>query len=267
MKSRIFTILTLILSLSGIIRADNAVDAADMYEKGDYAAALEKYLEIEKAYGTSSQLLFNIGQCYVKGGNLGEGMLAYRRALLLDPSDKRIKENIRYVESRVIEANKGEMKGKKLSATPEDTSFFQAIRNKINFSHTSNTWALWGAGFFIIFAGCLAAYLFSSEVLIRKIGFFGGISSLVMSVVFLIFALMAADALKKQDKGVIMAYKIELKSEPGQDEKRVGMPLTQGTVMDVLEKRTLEDSETRWYKVRLNSDYIGWINEENFSVI
>ncbi len=266
MNGRILTFIIL-LAFTVRVSANRLPEAEALYEKGDYTAALEIYKSIEKEYGTSGALMFNIGQCYVKAGNLGEGMVAYQRALRLNAGDKETLANIKYVDSRVQEANKAEMKGKKLSVIPESSSFFSSMRNWICNNHSSNTWAWWAAGFFILVIICIAMYIFRGEVLLRKIGFFGGISSLALTVIFITFSFMTADSESNHDRGVVTAYKVELKAEPGDKEHKVAMPLTQGTVLDILETSTDKNDSGEWYKVRLNSDYIGWIKGSDFEVI
>lgn len=106
-------------------------DAAKAYKDGDYGKAIECYRQIEKSYGTSSALLFNMGQAYTRSGNLGKAMICYQRALQMNPSNGEARENIKYVESRVQDANRAELKGKKISVVAEDPSFLLLSNNTL----------------------------------------------------------------------------------------------------------------------------------------
>lgn len=106
-------------------------EARQAYDKGDYTKAVEIYQELAKTHGTSSALLFDMGQAYTRAGDLGHGMLCYRRALQQNPSNSQARSNIKYIESRVQDGNTAELKGKKISVVPEDPSFFTVLKTTL----------------------------------------------------------------------------------------------------------------------------------------
>lgn len=242
-------------------------EAADAYDKGDYNKAIEIYEQISKERGTSAPLLANLGNAYVKVGDYGRAMLCYQRALRIDPSDKAVKGNITYLTSKIDDNNKAEAKGKKVSVTAEDKSFFTSVRRYIAFAHTSNSWALGAGIMFVVTCVCGALYIFTSNVLLRKIGFFGGFIALGLSVITLIFALISASDRNKDLEGVVIAYKVNLYSEPSSTSKPGANALTRGTLLEVIGEETDEEISQKWYKVRLNPDYSGWISATDFEVI
>lgn len=262
-----YLILILMLICVITMRADALKEATDAYNKGDYAKAIELYKSIEAKDGSSSSLYFNMGQAYTRANNLGQAMLMYERALLLDPGNSEAQSNIRYVESKVQDANRSELKNKKYSVLEDDPSFFSSVRNYITKRHLSNTWAIWGALCFVLMIVCAAVYIFNSKVLLRKIGFFGGGVLLLFSATFVTFAFMAANSAKKRNRGVITDYKVELKSDASSSAKSVASPLTQGTILNIIDTQKDENDSVSWYKVRLNSDYVGWVSAENFQAI
>lgn len=247
--------------------ADKADDAAKAYASGDAAKAVEIYEGLMASHGTSSALYYDLGQAYMKAGNLGKAMVSYQRALLLDPGNSQARANIEYLDSRVQDANRAEMKDKKGSVVPDDPSFFSSVKRFVTKRHTSNMWAWLAGSFFALFCGCVALYVFMHSVLWRKIGFFGGAATFSLSVIFLVFAFMAASAADDKSEGVVLNYKTQLHSEASSSSKNVGSPITQGTVMSILETVNGKDEKPEWYKVRLNSDYIGWIRYDDFEVI
>lgn len=266
----IFGILPIVIAVafgSSIASAANLDDAAKAYHNADYAKAVEIYTEIAESHGTSAPLLTNLGNCYVKMGDYGNGALCYRRALAIDPADREAKTNLAFVNNKVADNNRAELKGKKYSVVAESPTFIESVRNAITRQHLSNTWAVWGAIFFILIVACAALYIFSRNVLIRKIGFFGGLGSLALSVITIIFAFMAAHAAGKVDEGIITAYKYNLRAEPYNTAKVKDIALTRGTAMTILATESADDGKTNWYKVRLNSDFTGWIESADFEPI
>lgn len=267
MKNKIVMLLVLITGSLMNIHATGIEDASKAYNSGDYATAIEIYRTLEHQYGTSASLLYDMGQAYVRAGNLGNAMLCYQRSLRLNPYNGNARANIRYVESKVSDANRAEMKGKKLNIDAEDPSFFSSIRRYITERNSPDLWGLLGGISFVLLCGCVALYIFTHGVMWRKIGFFGGGVMLCLSVIFVIFSFMGASACQKHDVGVIISYKVELRAEPSTSAKTVAAPLTQGTVMTVMQVENDAQGRPEWYKVRLNSDYAGWLRNDVFEPI
>lgn len=245
----------------------NASDARNLYDKGEYAPAAEEYLKIAGSEGTSAQLYYNLANCYAQMGDTGRAMLYYSRAARLDPSDKQIRNNLNYFASKVEDSNRAELRGKKINVSPDPETFFTTAYRLIAKEVNSNTWAFWSAFLFIVFLGCVAAYLFCNNILLRKTGFFGGIILFCFSLMFLIFAFMSADAHSSHDEAVLMAYKSELLIEPSSDAKPATNQLCQGTLLEIVAEETGVDGAPSWYKVRLNSEIEGWIKAGQIEII
>lgn len=264
-------IIALLISLfPGILSARNVAtldEAEKAYEAGEYSKAATIYKEIADSVGVSAELYANMGNAYAKAGDYGHAFLYYERSLYLNPSDKEVRNNRAYIVSKIEDGNKANAKGKKISVTPDEPSFFSKVGEYIKHSHTSNTWAIWGGICFILLCGCIALYFFRREVIVRKIGFFGGFGFAALTIIFLWFAFASARACMEHNQGVIMGYKVVLLSEPFTTAKSSSIPLERGTRLDVIEVETDKDEKPEWYKVRLNSDIIGWIPASEFEVI
>ncbi|MDE6410651.1 MAG: tetratricopeptide repeat protein [Muribaculaceae bacterium] len=267
MKRRVIWLLAFLVSTVFNFFASPLDEAAGAYEKGDYGKAIEIYENISKEKGISAALLANLGNAYVKAGDYGHAMLCYQRALRLNPANSEVKDNIAYLVSKIDDNNKAEAKGKKVSVVAEDKPFFTSVRRYISFANTSNSWALWAGIMFVITCACAAIYIFTSNVLMRKIGFFGGFIALGISLITLIFAFVSYSDRNKDIEGVVMAYKVNLYSEPSSSSKPGANALTRGTLLEIIDEESSDDDSNKWYKVRLNSDYSGWINASDFEVI
>lgn len=266
-KVTIYRILSLILICFSFfqVRAASVSLADSLYKAGKFAEAVTAYDEIAKKDGFSSALLYNMGNAYARGGDYGKAAVCYMKSLRLDPSNKEAKNNLQFIDSKVQESNLSELRGKKYSLERESPSFFNSINLYIVKEHISDSWAIWSAVFFIIFILCLASYIFSRNVLIRKTGFFGGMISLGISAVMVIFAFMASSY--RSDEGVIISPKIKLMSDASSSSKESPVNLTRGTRMKVLDSVSNGNNKAEWYKVRLNSDFIGWIPAQDFELV
>lgn len=265
-------VVSMILLACGIVfqavAADPAASADSAYNAKDYTKAKEIYTRLVEEKGTSPELLFNLGNACFQTGDLGGAMLYWQRARRLDPGSKRIDSNIRYLQSRVEDANKAEQRGKRYKVAPDEQSFFQSVRKALAIDIPSDTWAVWGAVCFILFIGTAALYIFSRTVLLRKTGFFGGMVLLLASLIFVIFSFMGARATDAADNGVITAFKVTLMTEPGKEaDANKGGVLTKGTVVQILSEEVDAEGNVTWYKIRMNSDYIGWVAAKDLAVV
>lgn len=266
MRSIISILLSFLFSFSAF--ADPSTDiATQLYEAGDYRQAAEAFLAIEKVDGDSPELLFNIANCYAQAGDLGHAILYYSRAFRLDPSNKEIKNNLDYFASKVEDSNRAELRGKKISVTPDHETFFQSVNRIICAEVAPNVWAIFAAILFIITLAAIAVYLFCSDVRLRKAGFFGSILTFFACIFFVIFAFMSASYYDSHDKAVLMAYKTELLIEPSSDAKPASNQLCQGTRFDIIAEETDVEGRPTWYKVRLNSDIEGWLRASDLAII
>lgn len=259
-------ILIALLFISHNALCHNTPDLADsLYKIGKYQEAINEYNTIASTQGASSQLLYNIGNSYARIGDYGNASLYYLRSLRLDPSNVDAQNNLKFIESKVLESNQSELRGKKFSLDADSPSFFSSIKLYIARNHLSNTWSIWAIAFFLISIVCIALYLFTSNVIIRKIGFFGGGTSLGLTVIMLIFAFMAAGY--HSNEGVVIESKVKLKTEPSSNAQEGSVYLTRGTIMTVIDSIPVNEEPAEWYKVRLNSDYTGWIQSKDFTVV
>lgn len=269
-------IILLIGLLTGSLFSEGAIsglatvsEADSAYNSGNYQAAAALYKAVAEEYGVSAALLFNMGNAYLHDGDYGNAMLCYQKAKKLSPGNALINSNLEYLKGKVEDANKAEQKGKRKKVGEDTPNFFQTIHTSVAADTSSNTWAIWAAGSFLLFAGCVCLYLFNSNVLMRKTGFFGGIILLGISMICLVCAYMGAAEAENHDYGVIMAFKAELQTEPTnstRSETNEGV-LTRGTKIRIISEETDADGVVNWYKVRLNSDYIGWVEAKDVEII
>lgn len=270
MKNKInllFFLIAILLPVS-LLGNERIISADSAYMAKDYDKAITLYRAVMDDEGYSAALLFNLGNAYYQNSDYGRAMVCYLHAHRLDPRNMEINSNIKYLRSRVEDANKAAQKGKRLKVTADEPSFFQSVHIAVAKNVNSNVWAVWGAVSFILFIGCVAVYIFTRRVLIRKIGFFGGMILMFLSIIFVLFAFMGAQAFNSRGDGVVTAFKVTLLTEPGKDsQNEKGSELTKGTEVRIVSEEVNADGLVTWYKVRLNSDYIGWIQADQLEIV
>lgn len=262
-KTYIFIFIGIIALIYNPLVFGNDIDEAiQAYNAKDYNKAISLFSNVAEKEGISASLYYDLANAYAKNGDNGQAMLYYLRSLRLDPSNSQAIDNVKYLESKIYDSNQNELKGKKFSFEPDDPSFFTSLRLYIARDHLSDTWATWAVICFLIFLVCLVLYIFTKNVLARKIGFFGSFISLGITAICIVFSFMAASYVS--DEGVIITSKVKLKKEASDTSEEGQINLTKGTRMVILDQNQNEEKKQNWYKVRLNSDFIGWIQDTDF---
>lgn len=267
-KINLLILLVAMLLPTSVLGNEKFAAADSAYNAKEYDEAISLYRAAMDESGYSAATLFNLGNAYYQASDYGRAMVCYLHARRLDPRNAEINSNITYLRSRVEDANKAQQKGKRLKVTPDEPSFFQSVYTCVAKDVNSNVWAAWGAVCFILFIGCVALYIFTRNVLLRKAGFFGGLILFFLSIIFVMFAFMGARAFNSRGDGVVTAFKVTLLTEPGkQSDSDKGGVLTKGTEVRIISEETDAEGSITWYKVRLNSDYIGWVKVEDIEIV
>lgn len=252
---------------TGAVASDTAAAADSAYKAGKFSDAAILYGGVAEREGTSAGLLYNMGNAYYQCGDLGNARLCLERASLLDPSERLIENNLAYIASKVEDENRSALQDKKLSVAPAEMGFFENLYHSFVLGFSSETWAVNAAVAFVLFICCLTLYLFSRNVFVRKVGFFGGGVLAVACVCCLYLSFASARAVESHNDGVVMAFKTRLLASPDASAKSVTSPLCRGTKLQVLAEENGPDGRAVWYKVRLNDDFVGWIQARDFEVI
>lgn len=267
MRSKI--IISILILLSGALscRAAEIAAADAAYKAGKYAEAVELYKELVQREGTSAQLLYNLGNAYMKTDNPADAIVCYLRARRLAPGNELILGNLAYATSKIENRNRAELRGKQVSVSPDEPSFFGRIHQAVAENTSSDTWAWLAAGCFVAFCGMIAVYIFCRQVVLRKIGFFSSFVLLGATILFIVFSSAAASSVVRTDEAVIEAFKVTLKEEPRAESKATSAALNKGTVVQVLDSEVGPTGKATWYKVRLNSNYVGWLRSAELQII
>lgn len=246
--------------------ASEISEAEAAYNSGNFSKAVDLYKEVIESDSVSPALYYDMGNACYKAGNLGEAILFYERAKKLDPRNKFIINNLNFVTAKVVDSNKAEAGEKKNQLEYDSPTFLQSINKMIAEDHTSNSWAVFAVVAFLLFLLFAAMYFFTPNVLARKTGFFSGLIFLGFTVIFVIFAFMAGSYAQGKEDAVLIENRIALRENPDADSKSISIPLRDGTKFKILETSE-KMGGTKWYKVRLNSHNIGWIDASDVEII
>lgn len=250
MKRIFFAISIIIVSAFSTLALTTAQQADSAYSKEDYRMAIRLYLQAIDSDGVSPEIYYNLGNAYYRINELGRAVLYYQRALNLDPSMDDARSNLEFVKTRIIDKPE------------DDSSFLSNLHRRILAGFSPDAWAWIAFVMFVLLTGCVAVYIFSGNVMLRKTGFFGGIVVLVLTVYAITIAYQAATASKRTDMAVVIVPTANLRSVPGTSSDNKVIPIHEGTMLEITDSLIMqgESSSPKWYDVKINNSTRAWVN-------
>ena len=211
------------------------------YQKGNYQQAIRDYEEILKN-GESAEIYFNLGNAYYRTDNITKAVLNYERARLLSPGDDDINFNLQFARSKTID-----------KITPQSEMFFVTwYKSLVNFTSVDN-WAKTGILCIVMALLLVLLYLFGPQLMLRKIGFFGGLAFFVIFLLSNLFAFQQKQALDNRTGAIIISPSVNIKKTPAKNSADQFV-LHEGTRVDIIDK-----AMTDWRCIRVGDGREGWI--------
>ncbi|MBR1427272.1 MAG: tetratricopeptide repeat protein [Paludibacteraceae bacterium] len=247
MKPLLSFILMLTLAVSAAHAQTPFEQANTLYANGQYAEAAEAYRAI-LADTPDADVYYNLGNAAFRQGELAQAILAYERALRLNPAHKDARYNLEFAQQRIIDN------------IEDNRSFFlsqwaEGLRNSLH----ERTWIYLSLGLFWLMLVCALLFAFGRSAALRKSAFFIALTALLISVA----ALCNAASLHHRDtaraEAVITQGVVNAKASPDRSGTDL-FTLHEGTEVTILE--TLGE----WCNIRVGNN-IGWIQLTNLERI
>lgn len=240
-----------ICSAPAFAAQDFAAQGDSAYNKKDYRLALQRYNQAIEKHGVSSELYYNIGNTQYRLNRLGQAVIAYERALKLDPSNVKAARNLQFVNTKIADRPE------------DDSSFLYNLHRKIVSKLSPDGWAWTAFIVFTILVGMIAVYIFTSNITMRKVGFFGGILVLCVFVYTLINAWNTSREIDSHDTAVVIVPTTNLCSSPAtpKDKTDKVVPIHEGTKLTIIDSLATPDDPAShlWYNVKINNTTSAWV--------
>lgn len=251
----IFTIILAALSLSAAAQSDSLASAARWeraqraYVEGNYELAAEEYRAIADGGEYSLKLYYNLGNAYFKLGDMGRAILFYNRALRLAPSNEDVRHNLSLAESQIKD---------RITAVPEFfvKTWMRALRNAMS----CTAWSILSLLAAAAFLAMVLLFLLASPIVVRKMGFYGGVVMLLLFVCTTSLAVASRNDILSREGAVVLSSAISVKSSPDCSATDLFV-LHEGTKLRIL---TEVDG---WYEVVIADGKKGWIESHTVEQI
>ena len=249
MMRNIFIMVALIVALTiNATERNYQKEAIEAYNNKNYPAAIEAYDSLMKQ-GVSSELYYNLGNCYYRSGNKGMAVLYYEKALKLEPDNRMAKANLDFIHTKLIDPY----------ATEENIIVvgYRSVRNWLS----SSGWTIAGMVFFALFILALGLYMFASSIIVRKSGFFGGFAMLALCIAANVIAADAESVRTSTDYAVVVCDSVQLSTVshiPNTDAEKAFV-VHEGAKLKKLDSVKV-GNKASWYKVVTVDNREAWVN-------
>ena len=220
---------------------DIKLKADQAYTNDALDTAIIHYESILAQEYVSAEVYFNLGNAYFRSGNIPLAILNFERALKHAPSDEDIQFNLRLAKLRTVD---------KIEAVPE--IWFIAKMNNLYQLLPLDLWATLIIVMALFSVLCIILYVTTTNVFLKKNGFFGAI---VFGVLFLgtfYLAQTSYDHLVNDDRAVVLQPTLTVKSSPDKSGNDLFV-VHEGLTVKVVD-RTMD-----WSRIKLPDGNIGWV--------
>lgn len=243
---KLIVILLFLFAVGPVANAQNEVlfsKATEAYNKARYSNAIELYTKILNNGKHSSELYFNLGNCYYKLDEIGLSIYYYEKALLLNPTDQEIKNNLAYAENMRLDA---------ISTVPK--TFMARVHDQAVGLLNYNQWGYLAIVFVILFVLCYIVYYLLSASTPKRIAFVTSIIALILCVSSLFLGYLNLQDYKKDNPAIILKREITVKAEPNKKSESL-FALHEGTKVNI--EATLDS----WKKIKISDGQTGWVEQ------
>lgn len=223
--------------------------ANDLYKKEQYDQAIIAYEKILENNQHSVALYYNLANAHYKLHHIAPSIYYYEKALLLDPDDADVKNNLSFAQAMAIDEIK-----------PVENVGINAFIYNLTHLISLNYWAYISIVFAVIFIVLFAIYYFSDGVKTKRINFFGMICTSSICILSIVAGLIEKKRLNDEKPAIVFSSIASVKNEPNKNAEDAFV-LHEGTKVMILEGN--ED----WIKISIADGSEGWINSKNIKAL
>ena len=247
-------LITILILLFGIAIAQAQEEAlfnraTEAYNVGEYQTAVDSYLEILDNGKHSAELYYNLGNAYYKLNQIAPSIYYYEKALLLNPGDAEISNNLAYAQNMTLDA---------IDKMPE-TGLAKIYANFIGLL-SFDQWGYAAIIFMILFVVLYIAFYYFRYSSRKRIAFVSSIICLLIAIASVVFAFLQYNKFSSDMPAIVFASEVSVKSEPNKRSQEA-FTLHEGTKVSVL------DELNEWKKIRLSDGTTGWIPSEDIKLL
>ncbi|MFN4234122.1 MAG: tetratricopeptide repeat protein [Bacteroidia bacterium] len=213
----------------------------NLYKEGKYKEAIESYQKLINDNFYSFELYYNLGNCYYKLQEYPKAILYYEKAKKINAADEELLHNLKLANTHIKD---------KVEELPQ--LFITSVINELIKSKTADRWGWLAIKTMLLALAGFLLFLFSSNSLYKKIGFFSGIAIVILSILFTILGFEQKKNEVDNSYAILMAPSVNVLSSP--DEKATRLFVIHEGI-----KVKITNKENDWIQIKLSNGNSGWI--------
>lgn len=248
-KRSLLYIFICLFSFSPLVANESFELANKLYDEKKYDEAIEQYELLIEEGNVAADVYYNLGNAYFKNEEIAPAILNYERALKANPSNEDAAFNLQIANSKTID---------KVETLP--SLFIENAWQTFITSKSVDGWAMLSV--YSIFVALLffIGYLFMRQLVIKKIGFYGGVLILIVSLFTWFMAHQHNLLLKSKSDAIVLANISAVMSEPNEKSNKL-FTMHEGLKVNLL------DEKNGWSKIKIQNGNIGWVKSEEIKEI
>lgn len=215
--------------------------ANELYQQENFKEAIQTYEQILANGQHSVELYYNLGNAYYKLNQVAPAIYNYEKALLLDPNNSDVKNNLTFAQNMTID---------EVKEVP-----------KVGFSHWLSSftsvyhydiWAKIAIAFSFLLLFSFVGFYFSQKIIFKRALFSTMVVFLVFSILSIIIAVFEKNQTQNNNPAIVFAESVAVKGEPKESSNNIAI-IHEGVKVNILE------SVDEYYKIELQNGSQGWL--------
>ncbi len=223
--------------------------ATAAYNEGDYQQAISLYEQILEGNQHSAALYFNMGNAHYKLGNIAPSIYFYEKALLLDPDDPEINQNLGFAQNMTMDA-----------IQPLPRTDIRKVYDTVLYGLNIDGWTYMGIATMLLFVFGYILFYRLPRPNHKRIAFIAGLVCLFLSLFSTSLAFLQYRAYQADQPAIVFNEEVTVHSEPNMRSQQA-FKLHEGTKVQVL------DALDEWNKIRIADGQVGWMPAESIRIL
>jgi tetratricopeptide (TPR) repeat protein len=232
-------------AVEGSAGARTFLEGVAAYREGDYGAAAAAFESLAASGIRNSRLYYNLGNAYLKKGDLGPALLWYERALKLDPDDPDLNFNHAYARSLTTDERE----------EARSVSIYRILFFWRHLLSTRMTAAL-AIGLNALFWLVLAIRFMGGKKALKGVAY----PLLLVALVFTATALYDYYEATYIREGIVLPETVSVRSGLSEE-------ATELFVLHAGAKVTIEQEKGDFFRIRFSEGKIGWVNRSRIGPV
>lgn len=215
--------------------------ATEAYNNGSFLEAISLYNQILEKDLHSAALYYNLGNAHYKMGEIAPSIYFYEKALLLQPGDEEILNNLGFAQNMTLDA-----------IQPLPQTFVHKLYQNWVYFLPMDSWTFLGIGLMILFVIGFILFNASYSPNIKRLTLIGSLVCLFLSLSTTGFAYLQYNDYRSDNPAIVFEEEVVVRAEPNFTSPE-NFRLHEGAKVQLI------DGLGQWQKLKLADGQTGWV--------